>query len=88
MFIWPKDPAELGPEPPPDGAIFWGVPEEVLTDPRLVVLKVFIKFLFLMIVLFSFIYFAYYKMFLLMFSIFFLNFSSQAGKIVKLNVFV
>ena len=35
-----QDPAELGPEPPPDGAIFWGVPEEVLTDPRLVVLKV------------------------------------------------
>lgn len=35
-----EDPADLGPEPPPDGAIFWGVPEEVLTDPRLVVLKV------------------------------------------------
>ena len=35
-----QDPSELGPEPPPDGAIFWGVPEEVLTDPRLVVLKV------------------------------------------------
>ena len=23
------DPAELGPEAPPDGAIFWGIPEEV-----------------------------------------------------------
>ena len=47
------DPAELGPEPPPDGAIFWGIPEEVIlslvfpirihvqveTAPRLVVLK-------------------------------------------------
>jgi len=33
------DPAELGPEPPPDGAIFWGIPEEVETAPRLVVLK-------------------------------------------------
>ena len=25
------DPAELGPEPPPDGAIFWGIPEEVIS---------------------------------------------------------
>ncbi|CAG5112079.1 Oidioi.mRNA.OKI2018_I69.chr2.g6335.t1.cds [Oikopleura dioica] len=33
------DPAELGPEAPPDGAIFWGIPEEVETAPRLVVLK-------------------------------------------------
>lgn len=34
-----QDPAELGPEPPPDGAIFWGIPEEVETAPRLVILK-------------------------------------------------
>lgn len=33
------DPADLGPEPPPDGAIFWGIPEEVETAPRLVILK-------------------------------------------------
>jgi len=34
-----QDPADLGPEPPPDGAIFWGIPEEVETAPRLVILK-------------------------------------------------
>ena len=39
IFTHLLDPAELGPEPPPDGAIFWGIPEEVETAPRLVILK-------------------------------------------------